>query len=360
MDVLPRTWLGRSSRALGWGTAVVALALAVAVPGRALAHSSPKEADHHSGAITVAEVAEQPPVGTSPKAPPPEPVADAPAEETHAAEEPDDEAALGEEAGAGEPVAAPPAVEKLVVEEPVVEELVVEGSNAPPPPPDDAHVAKAKPRDKHPEKDCPVKKPPVKKPPVKQPPVKQPPVKQPPVKQPPVAPVPETPVVAPPVVPVVVVPPPPAEAPVVVTVTPAVTPAVSPVAKKPRVRVTKRGPAKLRTGGTARFRIRVVNLGEGDAFGIRVTDVLPRGFSLMRAGSPRVRLAAGRPTWRMSRLRAGHSRTVYLQVRADRSVRGARCNRVTVRTPGVGASRAQACFRVKVRPARRSTPPVTG
>ena len=116
----------------------------------------------------------------------------------------------------------------------------------------------------------------------------------------------------------------------------------------------------MRAGGTARFRIRIANHGGAAASGIRVTDILPAGFSLIRAGSPGARLVAGRPTWRVARVRAGHSRTLYVRVRAAKTVRGGRCNRVTVGARGAKGARARTCFRITAAPMRRRTVAVTG
>ena len=144
----------------------------------------------------------------------------------------------------------------------------------------------------------------------------------------------------------------PAPAPVAVVATP--------VAATPRLRISKRGPATVRAGGTARFRIRVANVGAGDARAIRVVDVLPIGFALERRDSPRERLASGRPTWRMDLLRAGHSRTVFVTVRALPGVRGGRCNRARAALPGGPAISARACFRIHAARPRRTRPAVTG
>ena len=151
--------------------------------------------------------------------------------------------------------------------------------------------------------------------------------------------------------------------PVAPVVTPAPAPevveAVSPTAA-PRLRVTKRGPATVRAGGTAFFRIRIANDGDATAVAIRVTDMLPGGFSLIRAGSPGARLVGGRPTWRVARVRAGHSRTVYIRVRASAEVRGDRCNRVAVGARNGATAGARACFHITAGPPRRRAVAVTG
>jgi uncharacterized repeat protein (TIGR01451 family) len=148
-----------------------------------------------------------------------------------------------------------------------------------------------------------------------------------------------------------------------VVVPPVVPPAVvtvSPVSATPRLRVAKRGPARVRAGGTARFRIRVANVGDATARRIRIVDVVPSGFFLVRAESPGVRLVAGRPTWNVGRIRAGHSRTVYIRIRADRQARGGRCNRVRVRSAGTPTTGARACFHITALPPRAVRVPVTG
>ena len=72
----------------------------------------------------------------------------------------------------------------------------------------------------------------------------------------------------------------------------------------------------------------------------------------MRAGSPGVRLSAGRPDWTIARIRPGHSRTVYIQVRTTADARGVRCNRVRVTAPGTSGSGARACVRINSLPPR--------
>jgi uncharacterized repeat protein (TIGR01451 family) len=145
-----------------------------------------------------------------------------------------------------------------------------------------------------------------------------------------------------------------------VPVPPTVVPVATPLPVKARIRVTKKGPAAVRAGATARFRIRVANDGAGVARGVRVVDVLPAGFTLVRAGSPGVRLSAGRPAWTIARIRPGHSRTVYIQVRTTADARGTRCNRVRVTAPGVSTEGARACVRVSAAPPRVRVIAVTG
>lgn len=194
------------------------------------------------------------------------------------------------------------------------------------------------------------------KPPPTTPGPKTPPVTTPESPKPPptTTPAPVTPPVTD-VAPVVVPPAPPAPV-------PATPPTAVPTASlAPRMVVRKVGPARIRAGATARFRVTVANGGAGAARDVIVADILPAGFSVVRAGSPRVRLSAGRPGWRIARLEPGASRTFVITVRASSQMRGgASCNRVRATAPGAAPVTGQACFTVTALPPRRRTPAVTG
>lgn len=314
---------------------VAALALALWLPAAGLGHDAPAATPPGTAAPEV--------VSTAPVVPPE-----------------DDETAPPEEPAAT--VIAPPPAEEIAPAPPAT-------ADAPPVPAPDATVSWAHPTPPPPPPPppppClpgpPVVKPPAVKPPVVKPPVVKPPVEKPPVETPPVVTPPETPpVVAPPVVPVAPQPVaavPAAPVPAAPVPTQVVVAAPKPV---PHLQVTKRGPRSVRAGGTARFRIRIANDGEADAHSIRVADVLPAGFSLIRAGSPGVRLAGGRPTWQVARVRAGHSRTLYVQVRVAGTLRGGRCNRATVRAGDAGVAGARACLRITARLPEERAVAVTG
>ncbi len=212
------------------------------------------------------------------------------------------------------------------------------------------------PKEAPPKEAPPKEEPPKEEPPKEEPPKEEPPKEEPPKEEPPV-------VVPPPVEPPVVVPPPTTEPSVAVPT--AAVPPPAPVARVPaprtsaRLRVTKTGPTTVRAGGLASFRIRVVNTGTGVAGDVRLSDVLPAGFSLVTRGSSAGVVRAGRPSWRIGRLAPGSARVVRVLLRADAGIRGGRCNRAIATTPGVRAARDRHCFRVQARPVR-SQPAVTG
>jgi uncharacterized repeat protein (TIGR01451 family) len=158
-----------------------------------------------------------------------------------------------------------------------------------------------------------------------------------------------------------------AQASVAVT-TPAVAPpAVVPpsavpvaTARPARLRLGKRGPARVRFARAIRYTLTVANRSAVTAQDVVVRDPVPRGTSLGRLPA-RARLEAGAVVWRLGDLPPGARVTVHLRLRAD--VLSARRVRNVARASAANAStvRAQAVTVVAV--PRRVAPaliPVTG
>ncbi len=125
----------------------------------------------------------------------------------------------------------------------------------------------------------------------------------------------------------------------------------------PRFGVTKRGPATVRAGATARYTITVVNRGAAALRDLTLTDILPEGMSLTStpAGS---RLRGGKVVWSLSSLAPGARRVLHVGLRIDADASGRRCNRAVVTTPGGGRRTATACT-VVTAVTRTVTPAVT-
>ena len=125
----------------------------------------------------------------------------------------------------------------------------------------------------------------------------------------------------------------------------------------PRFGVSKRGPARVRAGATARYTITVVNRGTAALRGLTLTDSLPRGMSLTAtpAGS---RLRSGKLTWSLASLAPGARRVLHVEVRLDADAAGRRCNRATAAAPDGTRRTATACTVVTAVP-RSLIPAVT-
>lgn len=143
----------------------------------------------------------------------------------------------------------------------------------------------------------------------------------------------------------------------VVPVTPVAPVPRTPSQTAPRFSVTKSGPATVRAGARARYTITVVNRGTTTLRDLTLTDDLPQGMSL--TGTPAgARLKGGSLVWSLDPLKAGDTRTFRVSVRMDSDISGRRCNRATVRAPGLTSHTARACTLVKA--VRRTiTPAVT-
>lgn len=121
--------------------------------------------------------------------------------------------------------------------------------------------------------------------------------------------------------------------------------------------ISKSGPQTALAGGTATYRITVVNNGAADLVGVVVRDQPPSTMALTRtpAGATRAR---GRVSWDIGSLRSGESVTKTVTVRILRTTRGTACNVATVSATGIASARARACTTVQV--GRRPATPVTG
>jgi uncharacterized repeat protein (TIGR01451 family) len=142
---------------------------------------------------------------------------------------------------------------------------------------------------------------------------------------------------------------------------PAVTPpaAVAQVAvcPRPRLRAVVRGPKHPKAGRTAKYHITVRTTGK-TARRVTLRLNLPRGFSLPRTSASKLR--HGRLVVGVGTLVRGRARTVPVLLRLDRSARGSKTMRASVRARCGGAVTAiRTVQAVAVAPARVQ-PAVTG
>lgn len=122
--------------------------------------------------------------------------------------------------------------------------------------------------------------------------------------------------------------------------------------------IAKVGPSTARAGTTVRYSIRVRNTSTTAATNVVVRDLLPGGYSLVRA-VPGAGRAKGRLTWQLGTLAAGAVRTITVSVRIDRTVSGQRCNNANASADNAPQVNARACSTIlPVR--RRILPVVTG
>ena len=108
-------------------------------------------------------------------------------------------------------------------------------------------------------------------------------------------------------------------------------------------------------GGKAKFRIRVTNMGTDAARNVRVCDLLPKQFKLIKA-SVKVTYRNGRPCVRLPLLKG--QRQGFITVRIAKNAKGTVTNVVAVRAGDSGRRRNTA--RVRVLPARAAGGGVTG
>lgn len=118
-----------------------------------------------------------------------------------------------------------------------------------------------------------------------------------------------------------------------------------PTRSGPTLRLRKSGPARVAAGARAVYRIRVTNRGTAPARGVRVTDILPEGMSLV-ARPVGARLSGGRLVWSLAPVPAGATRTLTVRVRLDADIAGRRCNRASMTATGSPTRTATACTRV--------------
>jgi uncharacterized repeat protein (TIGR01451 family) len=97
---------------------------------------------------------------------------------------------------------------------------------------------------------------------------------------------------------------------------------------RPRLRLSKTGPKRVRAGAVAAYVITVRNAGGETLTDVTVADALPAGMSLtgMPAGA---RLRSGRVTWTIRSLKPGATRVLRVPVRLDADAAGRRCNRAS-------------------------------
>jgi len=97
---------------------------------------------------------------------------------------------------------------------------------------------------------------------------------------------------------------------------------------RPRLRLSKTGPKRVRAGAAAAYVITVRNAGTETLTNVAVADALPAGMSL--TGVPAgARLRSGRVTWTIRSLKPGATRVLRVPVRLDADASGRRCNRAS-------------------------------
>ena len=110
-----------------------------------------------------------------------------------------------------------------------------------------------------------------------------------------------------------------------------------------------------RAGSKVKFRIRVTNLGTDAARNVRVCDLLPKQFKLIKA-SVKVTYRRGRPCVTVPLLKG--QRQGFITIRIARTAKGVVTNVAAVRSRDSGLRRNTA--RVRVLPARAAGGGVTG
>jgi uncharacterized repeat protein (TIGR01451 family) len=149
-----------------------------------------------------------------------------------------------------------------------------------------------------------------------------------------------------------------AQAPVVTPPrTPPVTVAQTPVCPRPRLAAVVRGPKHPKAGRTTKYRITVRTTGT-TAHRVTLRLRLPRGFSMPRVKASKLR--HGRLVVGVGTLVRGRARTIPVVLKLDRSTRGSRTMKASVRAKCGGAATAiRTVQAVAVAPARVQ-PAVTG
>jgi len=144
-----------------------------------------------------------------------------------------------------------------------------------------------------------------------------------------------------------------------VTPTPPVTPVV-PIARTtaPRLALIKTAPTRATVLSSVRYAITVRNPGKVAARAVVLRDRLPGGMSFVKA-SRTGRLSNGVLTFRLGTLQPGQTRTVYVWLMANATVRGTRTNVATVSATRVRQLTARAATLFQQVP-RRVQPAVTG
>ena len=134
-----------------------------------------------------------------------------------------------------------------------------------------------------------------------------------------------------------------------------------------RITVRKLGPSRAQAGGLVTYRLEVRNRGRAAAYGVTLTDALPRRLSLrwsaakgLRAASNRpFQLRSGRVIWRLGTLKAGSRRIVRLRTRVAATASGRVTNRARANARNASLVRARRTTRISRRVTTVS-PAVTG
>ena len=122
--------------------------------------------------------------------------------------------------------------------------------------------------------------------------------------------------------------------------------------------IAKAGPRVARAGSVLGYSIRVRNTSTTAATNVIVRDVVPAGYSLVKA-VPGATLAKGRLTWRLGTLAAGATRIIKVSFRVDRTVNGQRCNNANASATNAPQVKARVCSTI-LPPLKRILPAVTG
>ncbi len=127
-----------------------------------------------------------------------------------------------------------------------------------------------------------------------------------------------------------------------------------PVARPPRLRMTIRGPRRIRAGELATYHVHIANLSRRNVTSLTLQQVIPRGLAV--AGSaPRLTFSRSHPRWRIGVIRAGSSVTLVVRFRAARTARGLRTNQV--RLTGTTITPLTLRAPLTILPARRAPVP---
>ena len=119
----------------------------------------------------------------------------------------------------------------------------------------------------------------------------------------------------------------------------------TPRTPRPRLVVTKKGPAAAVAGQLVRYTITVRNAGKVTAKGVKLRDILPGGFAVAK----RVKgasVSGGAVKWSVGTLASGRSRTVSVSIRLARTVSGRRSNVATATASNASTARGQQCTRI--------------
>jgi len=126
---------------------------------------------------------------------------------------------------------------------------------------------------------------------------------------------------------------------------------------RPRLRLVKTGPAKVRAGGRVVFHLKVTNLAATVALHVKVCDRLPAGLVFVGA-RPRAVLSAGSYCWAVGTLGPRASKALSLTARVLRGAKGKLRNTAVATSPGARAAAAH--HTVRVLPLPTPPTPVTG